>query len=374
MLEFISDFVELMPTIIVGFVVGLVAHEAGHCACAALASMPIKKIRIGVGPVLMRARLGKVELALHALPIGGLVQVEINRTTTRLRLAVFVLGGILANVALLGLAAWRGASDAAAAPDPATAGFAIGQFGLLACSVVPLWNRRNGLRFPNDAMQLILLLRGRHRIDAHRDYGQLLAHYADGRAPRATDASRVLREQMARGGLQADASTRRDIVDTLRRELAKDDMSVEERRLIIDTLVTMALISRDPVFYADLDDWSRQAAELAGASATNIRGVVLVELGEFAAGKALLGEIAKPDFATCDPFDMSNRIVTQAFIARAEGGLGDPVGGRRRLDRARQAIRANAIYEVLRPLVDRIDGELIAGRYAYPAPPRADVR
>src|SRR5262249_26273467 len=159
-----------------------------------------------------------------------------------------------------------------------------------------------------------------------------------------------LREQIMRPGLWNDPGVRREALDAAQRTLAGDTMSSEERMLIIDTLVTIAVVSRDPRFYPHLDDWSREAAELMPA--TNTRAVVLVELGKSAAGKTLLDARAKPGFATTDPFDMCERIMTQAFIARAEGALGDPAPARRRLAAARDAIGANAAYEVLRPVVD----------------------
>jgi len=61
--------------------------------------------------------------------------------------------------------------------------------------------------------------------------------------------------------------------------------------------------------------------------------------------------------------------MVQSFIARAEGALGAPHAGRHRLVDVRRAIRHNQAYEWLRPLVERIDRELIAGRYDSPAAP-----
>ena len=367
MFDLAANLTGLMPSILVGSVVGIVAHEAGHCAGAALVSIPIRKVRIGVGPPLLRARCGKAELELRAFPIGGLVQVEMSEKSTRPRVAVYTLGGAAANAALYGIAVWLWQSGLAPAlPHEATAGFAIAQIALLATALIPARVRAYGVQLPTDGMQLVLLLCGRHGIDAYRSYDQLLALYAPGGTARMTDASRIVREQMARGALRADAGVRRDVVATLLRQLAKDGISREERRLILDMLVMIALSSRDPDFYGHLDAWSREAADLAGSAESNTRGLALVDLGEFAAGKAMLDAVAKPDFATRDPFDMSNRIITQAFIARAEGALGARKAGRWRLDRARRAIRANAAYEVLRPLVDRIDRELIAGRYTSP--------
>ena len=158
------------------------------------------------------------------------------------------------------------------------------------------------------------------------------------------------------------------MLEAAQAELGGAVMSPEERLLALDMLISIALVARDPVFCGNLGDWARQITELdpGGALTTSTRGVVLVELGDFAAGKALLDTVAKPDFTPSDPFETGDHILVQAFIARAEGALGDPRTGRGRLGEVRRAIGTNSAYESLRPLVDRIDRELIAGRYRSP--------
>ena len=362
----IAAYLFLIP---VGVTVGIVAHEAGHCAFAAVASLPVTYVRIGIGAGVAHRRLGGIELHLHALPLGGYVGVAADGKTARLRIAVFTLGGIAANAMLLGLAAWLLQADALPSlPRTALAGFALVQFALLVGSLIPMWGRVNGIPFPNDGLQIVLLMRRRHSIDAYRSYEQVLGHYTPGRPPQTTDASSVLRAQLARP-LWVDANARRDMLDALRRELKKDVMSPEERMLILNVLISLALISRDPIFYPHLDGWASRLAELGPgvASLASTRGGVLVELGQFAAGKAALDAVAKPEFAAADPFEATDWIMTQAFIARAEGALGNPRAGRSRLVRAREAIRANASFEVLRPLIERIDRELLPGPYQAPA-------
>src|SRR5215831_18532485 len=92
--------------VLVGLVAGTIAHEAGHCAAAALASIPIRRVRIGTGAVWMETRLGKIELELRVLPVGGFVWITADRKTSRPRLVGFMLGGAAMNAALLGATAW----------------------------------------------------------------------------------------------------------------------------------------------------------------------------------------------------------------------------------------------------------------------------
>ena len=369
-MSFLADFTTELAWAFVGLVAGTVAHEAGHCAAAALVSLPILRVRIGNGAVVKRARLGTIELEFRLVPVGGFVWIKADRSTPRLRLVAFMLGGGAVNAALLGITVWLWHSAALPrSSEMSLLGFGMAQLALLVITLIPAWGRVFGIRFANDGMQILLLLRGRHNLDVHLTYEDLLAHYAPGRVARMTDASRVLREQIMGGGLWLGEDARRRVLGVVQAELGATVMSSGERLLILDLLITTALISRDLVFYGHLDDWARQMSELdpADALTTSTRGVVLVERGDFAAGKALLDKVAKPSFTPSDPFDTSDYIMVQAFIARAEGALGNPRAGRRRLVDVRRAISSNSAYESLRPLVDRIDRELLAGRYESPA-------
>ena len=181
-----------------------------------------------------------------------------------------------------------------------------------------------------------------------------------------TEASTALRHLFTTGRVRFD---HRQTLATVQALLDGDVMSPEERMLGIGLLIPRALLSRDPALCRQLDGWAQQLAGLDpdGALTAGSRGVVLVELGQFAAGKALLETVAKPGYTASDPFDTADYIVVHAFIARAEGALGDPRAGRRRLTDVRRAIATNMAYETLRPLVDRIDRELASGRYRLAA-------
>ncbi len=358
-----SSFATAFAWILIGFVVGMIAHEAGHAAAAALASLPIRRIRIGTGKMIAQARLGKTEVQLGLIPLSGFVLAEITRHTPRPRLAVFLAGGMVVNAVLLGVTFWLWRGDVVPGlPEEALPAFGYAQLVLFASSLIPLWGRISGSRVANDGMQLLLLARGRHSIEVHRTYDELLAHCTPGRTPRMTEASTVLRDLFTTGRVRFG---HRQTLETVQGLLEGDMMSPEERMLGINLLIMRALLSRDPVLCRHLDAWARKLAALDpdGTQTTGTRGLVQVELGQFAAGRALLDTVAKPSFTASDPFDTADYIAVHAFIARAEGGLGDPRTGRRRLADVRRAIVTNLAYEALRPLVDRIDRELVAGRY-----------
>jgi hypothetical protein len=64
-------------------------------------------------------------------------------------------------------------------------------------------------------------------------------------------------------------------------------LSREEEMLVLDTLLTYGLACGDTELRPHLDEWSLRASELGPEIATLIgtRGAVLVELGQFAAGR-----------------------------------------------------------------------------------------
>src|SRR5262249_37610222 len=55
-----------LDLIFVGFAIGFVCHELGHVLFAAIGSIPIRLIQIGLGPLLWRSRFGETWLELRA--------------------------------------------------------------------------------------------------------------------------------------------------------------------------------------------------------------------------------------------------------------------------------------------------------------------
>src|SRR5262245_26797424 len=69
-------FVIEVPTLvwfIVGVAIGILFHEAGHALCAAFTGNSIRRVVIGAGPLVLRARFKDTKLELRVLPFGGYV-------------------------------------------------------------------------------------------------------------------------------------------------------------------------------------------------------------------------------------------------------------------------------------------------------------
>src|SRR5262249_6146770 len=89
--------------IVLGLASALAIHELGHFAFATVASIPVRQVSIGAGPLLLRKRLGTIHFDLRAVPISGFVQPAIYENVRKSHTILFVLGGVLANAALFGL-------------------------------------------------------------------------------------------------------------------------------------------------------------------------------------------------------------------------------------------------------------------------------
>jgi hypothetical protein len=52
---------------------GTLIHELGHLAAVRLARYPVLRLKLGVGPVILRFRIGSTEYCLDLLPIAGYI-------------------------------------------------------------------------------------------------------------------------------------------------------------------------------------------------------------------------------------------------------------------------------------------------------------
>jgi predicted Zn-dependent protease len=132
--------------------------------------------------------------------------------------------------------------------------------------------------------------------------------------------------------------------------------------LVLDALGTDALFFRDPALLVHLDEWSLRAVTLAPNIATvrATRGWALVELGRYAEAKPILEPLTLSAEA---PFD---RILSHAFLARAEHALGDAAAARHHASEARNA---TALPRMMTTFVERLAADVGADQQqAEPEP------
>jgi Peptidase family M50 len=343
--------------IFVGFAIGIVCHELGHLFFAAIGSIPIRLIVIGLGPLLLRRRFGKTLLELRAWPLSGAVTPYPVVNHRWFRSALFIFGGVLGNVAVICLLAGLDAVGAA----PRAAGDVLGpivfaQVFIVVVNLAPVSVKVGGARVPTDGLRLLRLLwQPRDEAAQLRAlHAAVLSKYSNGKLelPMSSASSRVLSHHLSLYDLAIDADARRE---ALMRELEGRDLMREERMYVLDSLVTDGLISGEPTVRPRLDEWSLEALTLGPEVRTlrGSRGAVLVELGRHEEGKALLAPLAASK--DTQPFDS---LMTYAFLARAERALGDEAAARRFADAARVTAQGNLASPRVMAMLARFETEV----------------
>ncbi len=105
------DSLNIVVALAAALVLATVAHEMGHFLVARRLGIPVKRLTVGLGPVLWRRQLGaETELVLRAVPAGVAVGVPVRRTDDGRSIRpiehdlLMVAGGPIASVVLaLGL-------------------------------------------------------------------------------------------------------------------------------------------------------------------------------------------------------------------------------------------------------------------------------
>jgi Peptidase family M50 len=339
----------------VGLSIGIPCHELGHLIFAAIGSMPIRLIAIGVGPLLWRGRYGETWLELRILPWSGFVAPYPLVNYRWYWWALFVLGGVLGNVAVICILA----KFEAVVATPDKAGDVLGAIGfaqvfIIVVNIVPRSVTVRGVRTPTDGMRLLQLL-WQPRYEAAQNrvaYAARLSRYSRGNTELTiSPASSRIWFDLSCYQLAADADARQDFRAALLHEVEAGDLAPEEKMWVLDALVTDGLVSRDPAVLPRLDDWSRQALALYPGLPTLLgsRGAVLVELGRYEEGKGLLAPLAAASQAgSLDSF------MNRAFLALADRALGNETAARQLANAARTA--AEVIEKT--PLVTAMLGRL----------------
>src|SRR5262249_25996990 len=99
-----------------GLAIGIACRELGHLLGAAIGSIPIRLVAVGVGPLLWRRRFGETWFELRLLPDSGFVSAYPVVDSRWYRWALFLLGGVMGNVAVIFLVAGVGAGGGAPGP------------------------------------------------------------------------------------------------------------------------------------------------------------------------------------------------------------------------------------------------------------------
>ena len=339
--------------------------------CARLGSLPVRLVSIGIGPVLLHSRIGEMTLEFRLVPAAGFVAIyPVAKVRSRWML-LFLVGGFIGNVAVIVLLAWL---DKFTALPKAIRDY-IGpvvfvQLFMIGINLFPFRTKVEG--YDSDGLQLWRLFRRLRAgaVDVDAVYAAMLSPYCDGHPPHAlaTAASSRLIYHLFRPDQWTSDDARRDARDALLRELERGSLRREEELLVLNSLVGDGLIAGDSDSLHQLDEWTREALQRGPHVKPLLvsRGSVLVMLGRFEEGKALLDPVATeaaPDAAVKPPIIVSfDTLLAQTFLARAEHALGAYVAARHWAATAHKTLEAlttTPAQPLLTAMVDRMDTELV---------------
>lgn len=324
-----------LPGVALSYVVGTVAHEAGHLLFAVIGSIPVHHVVIGSGPILMRRRIGELRLELRRLPTGGLVMPAAFGEIRRFWLALFAVGGVLGNVAVIAVVAWLDVARAAPTILQNIGGpLVLTQILMIVASLIPYRTIVDGELAYSDGLQLLRVLSGSF-----------------------TSPPVLLLARLHGAERWTNEAVRHKVWEALRRELARGELRPVEETLALDFLVTDGLIFADPVLHPELDAWSLRALQIEPESITLIgsRGAVLVEIGHYQEGKSLLETVVFAKEAA--PFDV---FISRIFLARAEHALGNVAAARECLTDVPAMLQTSAAGPAVTALVERLKNEMQA--------------
>lgn len=314
-------FFEVFLGWLVGHVLGIAAHEAGHAFAAIATGMPVKKVVVGWGETVFAGEYRGIRIELNRIPSGGVTHIAEGIHLRKGAMLFMLLAGSLGNLLLLlgAVACWyHGLLPSSA--DYATLGFVCAQIFLIALALLPdaVSIDKSGWSTDGEKIAFILNQKNGSLTPVAACHLQSLEPYANGKGHSTglSPASRRLID-IHHALHHSHAELPSEIAQAAIAELGKGEMSREEELMVLDTLVTDAVVYGNCSQRAGMNEWSVRAMEL-GSHINTIRfsrAAVLIELGRFADGKALIEA-----WQTENPYDA---ILNSIFLAKAEAGLGN---------------------------------------------------
>jgi hypothetical protein len=341
-------------------IVGIPVHEMGHVLCGILVSIPAQQVVVGRGPAIFTCRFGEtlVQLRLDLLGGGGLVTRYHALVYRKYRSVFCSSGGILADVVLLGalVGTWV-AFGPSANLRALLAGAIFWQLLLRMPSMIPRDVMIDGKHVGNDMRSILSTLFGPPSGPTQLGlwFADVLSKYSGGQelaVPTSAAAVRICHHLIR--DRWVDEAERRDADAALMRELKRGGLTREEEVVVLDLLSTDALIFADPDLRPHLEKWSLRAFNLAPNVKTvcATRGGALVEQGRYAEAITLLEPLTSAEEPAFD------RLLTHAFLARAEHALGNTEAAVRNIAHAREIWDASPQVTALISFMQRIEAEV----------------
>ena len=318
-----DSFVLIFAVFLISLWFGSMVHEVGHFLCACLVKIPVVSFTVGRGPILFKRQVRITSFKIHLLPFGGAVRLLWPLLPKKHAQIFVMLGGVFGNALMIAIFGFLG-SRGLMKHLPTNFGSAI-LFGQIipVLNLIPYPAKVGGKSVGTDGLQALRILFRRQRVmsPAATTYLEIIKRYvpeADASILKSSNASRILLLLV-----QADISKEDDaglrIDEEFLHMIDSGTLFKAEEVLVLDALVTSALLRQNPTLVGRIDEWSLRSLELAPMCRPLLatRGGVLAKLGRYSEAKAILEPIVR------DATDLNEEMISRLFLAYAERGLGD---------------------------------------------------
>jgi hypothetical protein len=307
--------------------VQILLHETAHVVVGKLLCFSPFALTVGQGPLLLRRRIGGLDVRIHWLPYFGVVHVRLPMHGLWWRGSLFAMAGLASDAFLLvialNLAGFKvGAPDVSqATPGAAFFAFiALYQAVIIAVNLMPMQVVVRGVPLPTDGRQILAYLTGRTSA--------ALAAY-ETNVCRYDPTFRIAQSWIMRGDfalMEAFSTAERHMSDRRYADatakytqmFAQHGLHHAEKALILDRMACIPIIHGERKFLAEAESWSKEARALLPNCKTvqGTLGSILVEQGRYAEGLDLLLPLTSDENATID------RALASCFAAKALHALG----------------------------------------------------
>jgi hypothetical protein len=264
----------------------------------------------------------------------------------------------LGNLAAIGAAVGLGAAGLLQAEAGSI--FVLTQFLFVIGNLVPRKHTLFGVPRDSDGRMLINLLRlprrgitpvGRAYLESLRGYSPLTDE-----AELRSNAAPVIVYWTLDAARLAEDDTWTKKRSGLERLLKREVLSSVQEMYVLDALITDGLICNDLCPVADLDRWSQRAIRLGPTceALTESRAAVLIELGHFAEGRAMIERLG----TVGDDF---GGMLRRLFLAQAEHGLRNDIEAERLISEAQRIAEAVAAKPPVLARIARLTSAIAPG-------------
>ncbi len=314
--------------------------------------------------MLFKRQYGETSIEIRLLPTNGLVILFPTMVDRKFSSLAVMVAGVSASILLIMILSYfyNHSYFFDIRPGVVTALF----FGLSLhiLNILPWTGKIRGIRHDTDGLKFVRILFSRRKqiTQAAEIYLSMVRRYLPDVQHSDTTSRHLPRLLMLIGltSRKSDATALSKIYGDLEAILDSGELSTSEAILVLDSLITNALMTREPSLVGRIDGWSLRALELAPRAVPllSTRGGVLAELGRYEEARQILDPLA---WQTKEP---NEQIMCRMFLGHCQFKLGNMQEAYRCLWSVRHLAKSTADVGLFGKRLSEIESEIL--RFTQP--------